>query len=115
MSEHFNGLSPEHAELLSVLSEESSEVVQAVGKIMRHGIASCYDNGATNRDQLQKECGDVLALIELLHRYGVIDWSTVEGKAVDKLNRIQPYLHHARADYYPIPWNNRFPGNALPK
>lgn len=34
---HFNNLTPGEAERLAMLAEECGEVIQAVGKILRHG------------------------------------------------------------------------------
>ena len=53
-----SGLAPDELERLAFLAEECGEIVQAIGKIQRHG----YDNtnpdepaGRTNRERLAKE------------------------------------------------------------
>ncbi len=59
-AEHFNQLSPSEAERLAMLAEGCGEVVQAIGKILRHGYESTHpDGGPTNRATLERECGDV--------------------------------------------------------
>ena len=57
-TEHFNGLTEAEAELLAILSEECGEVVQMVGKVLRHGLESDYKAKGKNRDLLQQEIGD---------------------------------------------------------
>ena len=91
---HYNKLTPRQAELLAVLAEECGEVIQAVGKILRHGLDSHYDNGLDNREQLHKELGDVAAVQELLMDVGELDVRMIHEAKVDKLARIQKYLHH---------------------
>lgn len=63
MKEHFNQLTPAQAERLAMLSEEAGEIVQIVGKILRHGYASCHPNGGpTNRNSLERELADLLSV-----------------------------------------------------
>ena len=45
--EHFNKLTPAEAERLAMLAEECGEVVQIVGKILRHGYDSQHPDGNT--------------------------------------------------------------------
>jgi hypothetical protein len=60
MTEHFNKLTPAQAERLALLAEECGEVIQVVGKILRHGFDSTHpEGGRTNRQWLEKELGDV--------------------------------------------------------
>jgi NTP pyrophosphatase (non-canonical NTP hydrolase) len=95
MSEHFNNLTPAEHERLSILFEEAGEVIQVVGKIMRHGFESCHpDGGPTNRELLEKELGDFkLAEIMMAHAGDVCKEEI--GKACNQKNhRIGAYLHH---------------------
>lgn len=95
LKEHFNGLTPAEHERLSVLFEEAAEVIQVVGKIMRHGLDSKHpDGGPTNRELLEKELGDV-RLAEIF----MIKARDVSGKAISeacdhKGNTIKDYLHY---------------------
>jgi hypothetical protein len=54
-------------ELLLIVQEECAEVIQAVSKCERFGIDN-YKPGKpkTNREHLEEEVGDLLAMIELL-------------------------------------------------
>ena len=58
-------------EVLLILQEECSEVIQATSKCFRFGMNGQYQE-QTNRDRLEQEIGDVLAMIELLESQGEI-------------------------------------------
>jgi NTP pyrophosphatase (non-canonical NTP hydrolase) len=96
-----NGLTPQQAELLAVLAEECGEVVQAVGKILRHGITDRNPStGVSNDDALAREIGDVRAIVILLQEHGGL-WlnnalrdERLRSLAADKIGRIGKYLHH---------------------
>lgn len=69
MSEHFNQLTPEEAERLAMLAEEAAEVIQVVGKILRHGYGSKHpDNldGPDNRAMLRRELADLQAVTTMM-------------------------------------------------
>ena len=66
---HFNELTPAQAERLAILMEECGEVVQIIGKILRHGYDSCSPFGAsqeTNRQALVRELFDIKAAAMLI-------------------------------------------------
>lgn len=95
----FNNLSPAEAERLAILAEECGEVVQIVGKILRHG----YDNhhpddppAKTNRAALERELSDVYAIIDWMAEVEDISGHTVGAKLQAKRKRMAPYLHHNR-------------------
>ena len=59
-------------EALGILQEECAEVIQDVSKCRRFGIDNVYLNGqGTQRENLVKEVGDVLAMIDVLIEQGV--------------------------------------------
>jgi NTP pyrophosphatase (non-canonical NTP hydrolase) len=94
---HFNGLSPAIAELLALLSEECGEVVQVVGKCLRHGTSGYHPSTSgrpTNAELLEKELGDVLAATLLLGVTVRLDLREVRLAAERKLARVGQYLHH---------------------
>lgn len=93
--EHFNKLTPKQAECLAILAEEPAEVIQAVGKILRHG----YDNWNPERTIVQTNRTDLA--IELAHLQlamnRVIDNdldSQVVTSAFDSKLIANQYLHH---------------------
>ncbi|MDD2748647.1 hypothetical protein [Acidithiobacillus thiooxidans] len=93
--EPFNRLTPAEAERLALLAEECGEVVQAVGKILRHGYESVHpDGGPTNRESLTRECGDVYHAIWRLIGAGDIDGNEMSQWADDKSKKVINYLHH---------------------
>ena len=61
-------------EILIILQEECAEVIQDVSKCFRFGPDQVHLNSADGRTQIQnleKELGDVMAMIELLAAEGV--------------------------------------------
>jgi NTP pyrophosphatase (non-canonical NTP hydrolase) len=58
-------------EALLILQEECAEVVQATSKCFRFGLNGMYLQ-ESNRDRLEQEIGDVLAMIDILTNQGEI-------------------------------------------
>lgn len=77
MSEHFNKLTPAEAERLAMLAEECAEVIQVVGKILRHGYDSYHPDqpSVSNRDLLAKESTEVVAILNAMKRHELIDYN----------------------------------------
>lgn len=95
MSKHFNDLTPAQAERLAILAEECGEVIQVVGKILRHGYNSVYPvTEEHNTTRLEQECGDVRAAIIMLCDAGDIVKQCVHDAADRKLVRVKQYMHH---------------------
>lgn len=96
----FNRLSDAEAERLALLAEEAAEVVQAVGKILRHGYESTNPDGdpeTTNRSMLTKECGDFFAAVRLATEAHDFDEEDVRSYMATKLRKVGRYLHHQAA------------------
>lgn len=72
--DHFNKLTPAQAERLAMLAEECGEVVQMVGKILRHGLDSFNpaEPAISNRLLLTRELVDLEAVIRALVASGDI-------------------------------------------
>lgn len=91
----FNQLTPAEAERLALLAEECGEVMQAIGKVLRHGFESTHpDGGPTNREALERECGDVYHAISRLIGAHDIDGNGMTQRADDKAKSVISYLHH---------------------
>lgn len=92
-----NGLSEEEIEQLAILSEECGEVIQAVGKILRHGFDS-HDpldpDKVTNRDKLETELGDIDCVLTVMGESGSVNIDKVKTAAVKKRPRLFKYAHH---------------------
>lgn len=94
---NFNQLTPKQTELLGGTSEECGEVVQVIGKILRHGLDSAKPTdplSVSNRKNLTAELADIAAMTDLLIENGVIDateWNALKAK---KRSRFMQYAHH---------------------
>lgn len=76
---------PNVEENLGILSEECAEVIKIERKIARFGIDDFYPGrGVTNREELQEECGHVMAMIQILIDNGVI---TRQGLVIAMANK----------------------------
>lgn len=96
LTPHFNRLSPDVAERLTLLAEEAAEVILAVSKIKRHGLQSRWpvNSGSTNREVLEKEIGHFeLILVEMISRRDV-DPLAINDSARAKRRTINSWLHH---------------------
>ena len=81
-------MNPKDLETLAILQEECAEVVQAVSKILRFGIDSSW-NGRTNRQALESEVGDVLAMIGVLLKSGVLNEDQVMEAKDHKMTKLK--------------------------
>ena len=91
---HFNKLTPAEAERLAMLAEECGEVIQVIGKILRHGYDSFHpaDPSVTNRDLLGRELTDLLTVAASLCRDRVPEGSLHDqDRAWERKLR---YAHH---------------------
>jgi hypothetical protein len=95
--EPFHQLSPAQAERLYVLIEECGEVIQAAGKVLRHGYESrnpLDDFSPTSQAQLTIELGHLRYITGLLSLKGDIDDDLRVEAAGQKAISIQKWLHH---------------------
>jgi NTP pyrophosphatase (non-canonical NTP hydrolase) len=73
-------------ETLTILSEECAEVVQANSKLIRFGP---YDD--ENIKELEKELGDVMAVVMILDYYGYIKLDNIQKNIEPKLQKLKKY------------------------
>jgi NTP pyrophosphatase (non-canonical NTP hydrolase) len=94
--QHFNKLTAGQTERLALLAEEAGEVVQIVGKILRHGLNSCHPKNASqdNADLLAIEIGDFQHAVELLAQAGDVSVQAIQEARNDKAESVARYLHH---------------------
>ena len=79
-------------EILDILQEECAEVIQNVSKCRRFGLDNEYLNGTgTQRENLVKEIGDVLAMIELLQEHGVVSEEELIIARRNKFNKLRKW------------------------
>ena len=94
VSTHFNGLSPAQAERLAMIAEEAGEIVQAVGKILRHGFDSrSPEGGPDNREALAREIADLHVCASLSISAGDFRWP-VRAERVSAMTRKLIFAHH---------------------
>ena len=79
-------------EVMNILSEECAEVIQAVSKINRFGIDN-YKPGKpkTNRQHLEEELGDLMAMIDILQEMDVVSYANIEKAAEAKHEKLKKW------------------------
>lgn len=100
-----NKLTPAEIERLTILMEECAEVIQAAGKVLRHGWDGLYPGtDISNRDQLEIELGDVDGIVNLMDNREDLNHIRINGHRASKSVRMDgsKYLHHqiTDEDYY---------------
>ena len=97
--EHCNNLTPEEAERLAMLAEECGEVIQVIGKILRHGYESHHPDtpNVSNRQLLNNELRDIATIQRVMERRGDIKDFSVND-LVDNWDRKLRFTHHQYRD-----------------
>lgn len=75
-------------EILIITQEEAGEVIQEIAKCFRFGIDGVHKSGASHREQLTQEVGDLILMCELLVEAGVITESGVAEAKQRKRNKL---------------------------
>lgn len=104
MTGHFNGLTPAEAERLAMLSEEAGEIVQAVGKILRHGYDSHHPAApeTSNRFMLEREIADFQTVVSMMVLGMDIDPGKISVRGAVSAERKLRYSHHQRLPQPPL-------------
>ena len=95
ISTAFNNLWPAEAERLAMLAEEAGEIVQIVGKILRHGYGSYHpaNPDMDNREMLNRELLDLISVHILMMRQG--DLPEIPTESIHSiLQKKMRYAHH---------------------
>ena len=79
-------------EALDILQEECAEVIQAVSKISRFGLDN-YKPGKpkTNREHLEQELGDMLALVQILQNMQIVSDSGLKSSQIAKIEKLKKW------------------------
>ena len=79
-------------EVMDILQEECAEVIQAVSKVSRFGIDN-YKPGKplTNREHLEEELGDVLAMVDIMLEQGLVSWGNLEVAKQAKIEKLKKW------------------------
>lgn len=98
----FNELTLGQAERLAMLSEEAGEIVQIIGKILRHGYDSQHPDELNtqidNRHNLCKEIGDFTGVMRAMVRSGDISAPKIERFAEQKWQNALQFTHHQKVN-----------------
>jgi NTP pyrophosphatase (non-canonical NTP hydrolase) len=79
-------------EVMDILQEECAEVIQAVSKISRFGIDNFKPGKAkTNREHLEEELGDMIAMICILEKMGVVNQNALEIATRAKIEKLKKW------------------------
>ena len=81
-------------EALIITAEECAEVIQQISKIIRFGIDLPYvtaGDGTTNREQLEKEIGDLKCMIAILMEMNIIDNVNVYRAEMAKREKLRKW------------------------
>ena len=79
-------------EVMDILQEECAEVIQAVSKISRFGIDNFKPGKTkTNREHLEEELGDMIAMICILEKMGVGTQDALEIATKAKIQKLKKW------------------------
>lgn len=85
-------MNKEQKEIFCITQEECAEVTQAISKIFRFGFDSRHPaTNKTNKESLEEEIGDLLAMIEILIRRAVISDSNVNAARLQKMEKLKKW------------------------
>ena len=79
-------------EVMDILQEECAEVIQAVSKVSRFGIDN-YKPGKpkTNREHLEEELGDLLAMVDIMKEMNIVSWGNMEVAKLAKIEKLKKW------------------------
>ena len=79
-------------EVMDILQEEAADVIQAVSKIRRFGIDNAKaGTGQTNKEHLEEELGDMLAMIDILLINDVVNWGSLHKAKRAKIEKLKKW------------------------
>jgi NTP pyrophosphatase (non-canonical NTP hydrolase) len=79
-------------EILLIMQEECAEVTQAISKCFRFGLDNHKPGKPkTNREHLEEELGDLVAMITLLEMNGVISQHNIEKAKLAKFEKLRTW------------------------
>ena len=85
-------MDPKTKEILDITQEECAEVVVAVSKISRFGIDNFKPGKPkTNREHLEEEVGDLLAMVDLMVEHKIIDINSVDVARAAKKDKLKKW------------------------
>lgn len=86
-------------EILDITAEECAEVIVAISKINRFGIDNYKPNKPlTNRQHLEEEVGDLLAMVDLLEEFKIVDMKSVNTARIAKIEKLKLWSNIFKAE-----------------
>lgn len=83
--------------LLTIFGEEGSEIAQETAKALRFGIHEQRDLPTSNRDRMQKEFNDLLAMVEMLNKEDQsINLHRDDSMIYAKILKVETYLDYSK-------------------
>jgi NTP pyrophosphatase (non-canonical NTP hydrolase) len=79
-------------EILLIMQEECAEVTQAISKCFRFGLDNHKPGKPkTNKEHLEEELGDLIAMITLLEMHGVVSQHSIEKAKLAKFEKLKTW------------------------
>jgi NTP pyrophosphatase (non-canonical NTP hydrolase) len=79
-------------EVMDILQEECAEVIVAVSKISRFGIDNFKPGKPkTNREHLEEELGDMMAMIDILLEFKIVHPKALEDAKIAKIEKLKKW------------------------
>jgi len=79
-------------EILLIMQEECAEVTQAISKCFRFGLDNIKPGKPkTNREHLEEELGDLVAMITLLEMNGAVSQFNIEKAKLAKFEKLKEW------------------------
>jgi NTP pyrophosphatase (non-canonical NTP hydrolase) len=79
-------------EVMDITQEECAEVIQAISKIRRFGMDNAKPGTEyTNREHLEEELGDVLAMVDILLINQVVNWGNLHKAKRAKIEKLKKW------------------------
>ena len=79
-------------EVFCIAQEECAEVTQSISKIFRFGFESRHPvSGKSNKESLEEEVGDLLAMIDIMVEKCIISDSAVNQARKAKRNKLKQW------------------------
>jgi NTP pyrophosphatase (non-canonical NTP hydrolase) len=79
-------------EILLIMQEECAEVTQAISKCFRFGLDNHKPGKPkTNKEHLEEELGDLVAMITLLEMNGIVSQHTIEKAKLAKFQKLKDW------------------------
>ena len=86
-------------EVMDIAQEECAEVIQAISKIRRFGMDNAKPGtDYTNRQHLEEELGDVLAMIDILMINEVVSWGNLHKAKRAKIEKLKKWSNIPNLD-----------------